>query len=373
MVFTVQTSSAHLGKGILKRTVGHLSLYDATLAELGTWFTDRGAAPDRARDVWHWVYRDCDESLLGLPLGLRRALREDMPLIHPTLIKTQESPDGHTRKDLLGMPDGDQVETVLLRYRQRYTVCVSTQVGCACGCRFCATGQMGFVRDLTAGEIIAQVHHFQRLLSEHHHELSNIVLMGMGEPLLNEEQTIRAVERFVDPRAFAFAPRRITLSTVGIPPGIVRLADLHRRLPIKLAVSLHAATDDTRSSLMPINRRYPLDILFEALRYYVETTGRRVFMEWLMIDGVNDTVSQAQALAKRLAGLAAHINLIRLNPTPIFEGRPSRPQAVEDFVAILDRHGIPHTMRQRRGIDIKAGCGQLKANYPNQGADDDQC
>jgi 23S rRNA (adenine2503-C2)-methyltransferase len=332
-----------------------------TLPELTTWFADQGASPDLARDVWQWLYQDCDQSLSGLPEDLRIALWDEAPLLYPTLIETRESPDGDTRKDLLSLPGGDQIESVLLRYRQRYTVCVSTQVGCACGCRFCATGQMGVVRDLTAGEIIAQVLHFQRLLADRHLEVSNVVLMGMGEPLLNKAQTIKAVERLVDPRALALAPKHVTLSTVGIPHGIVSLADLHHRLPIKLAVSLHAATDDIRSGLMPINLRYPLDRLFEALNYYGETTGRRVFLEWVMIDSVNDTPAQAQALVERLGGLAAHINLIQLNPIQASEYRPSPPEAVDAFVAVLDRHEIPHTMRQRRGVDIKAGCGQLKA------------
>lgn len=261
------------------------------------------------------------------------------------------------------MQDGARIETVLLTYRERHAVCVSTQVGCACGCRFCATGDMGFVRQLSSDEIIAQVDHFLDILAPTGTTVSNVVLMGMGEPLLNEEQSLKAVQRLIDPREFGFAPSRVTLSTVGIAPGIVKLADMHAHLPIRLAVSLHAATDDLRTSLMPINITYPLDALFEAIRYYTDRTGRRVLYEWIMIDRVNDTIEQAEALSSRLAGLPAHVNLIQLNPTEGFDGRPSRVESLTRFTEILDRYGIPHTMRQRRGGGIDAGCGQLRTRH----------
>lgn len=281
----------------------------------------------------------------------------------PTLVTTHVSPDGRTRKDLLRMADGHEVEAVLLSYHQRYAVCLSTQVGCPCGCKFCATGQMGFVRNLTADEIIAQVQHFQHQLEDQRVRLSNLVLMGMGEPLLNTDHVLEAVARFIDPRDFAFAPRRLTLSTVGIPSGIRRLADVHAQLPIKLAISLHAATDNLRDQIMPINQRYPLDQLFDAVQAYVTTTGRRVLFEWVMIRDMNDTQRQAEALAHRLQHLPAHVNIIRLNPTATYDGEPSPPETVDAFVDILDHHHIPHTMRQRRGDAIQAGCGQLKARH----------
>jgi 23S rRNA (adenine2503-C2)-methyltransferase len=281
----------------------------------------------------------------------------------PTLVTTQASPNGKTRKDLLRMADGHEVETVLLHYRHRYAVCLSTQVGCPCGCRFCATGQMGFVRNLTADEIIAQVQHFQRQLGDQRERLANLVFMGMGEPLLNTDAVLDAVRSLVDPRGFAFAPRRVTLSTVGIPAGIRRLAGVHHQLPIKLAISLHAATDDLRDHLMPINTRHPLGQLLDAIETYVAQTGRRVLFEWVMVDGVNDTAEQAHALAHRLEDLPAHVNLIRLNPTTTYDGKPSPPHAVDAFVDILEDYQIPHTMRQRRGDAIQAGCGQLKSRH----------
>jgi 23S rRNA (adenine2503-C2)-methyltransferase len=275
------------------------------------------------------------------------------------LIAQEISPDGSTQKHLLQMSDGAQIESVLLRYRERFTVCASTQVGCACGCGFCATGRMGFVRQLSAGEIVSQVRHFQGYLGDQAGRLSNVVFMGMGEPLLNTEQTLKAVERLVDPHGLALAPGRITLSTAGIVPGILCLADVHPRWPIKLAISLHAATDDLRNSLMPVNRAYPLPQLFDAVRQYTDRTRRRVFYEWVMIKGINDTQEQAHALTGWLQDLPSHVNLIQLNPTSDSQYRPAAPQAMADFASVLDAHGIPHTVRQRRGSGIRAGCGQL--------------
>jgi 23S rRNA (adenine2503-C2)-methyltransferase len=286
-------------------------------------------------------------------------LAAETALYVPRVLARQEAPDGETRKDLLQLEDGQQVEVVLLRYRERRSACISTQVGCACGCRFCATGQMGFVRQLTSGEIIAQVLHLQRELAAEHRRLSNVVLMGMGEPLLNYEHTLATVRRLIDRRAMGFPPRRVTLSTVGIVPGIRQLID--EDLSIKLAISLHAATDALRSQLVPVNRRYPLDELFAALGEYTARTGRRVMLEWVMIDGVNDTREQAETLVARLAEIPAHVNLIRLNATAGYAGRPSSSEAIESFRAVLDRARVPHTMRQRRGGAIAAGCGQLRS------------
>jgi 23S rRNA (adenine2503-C2)-methyltransferase len=277
----------------------------------------------------------------------------------PVRLAHEVSADNSTEKVLLQMKDGTQIETVLLKYRERYTVCVSTQVGCACRCDFCATGQMGFVRQLSAGEIVGQVQHFQHTLAQHRQSVSNVVFMGMGEPLLNETETMQAIDMLIAPQGLGFAPRRVTLSTVGIVPGILRLAERHSRMPIKLAISLHAATNALRTSLMPINATYPLASLFDAARHYTESTRRRIFFEWVMIGGINDSLEQAQALVAWLQDLPAHVNLIQLNPTNDGRYLPAAPEAVEAFAAALDQHGIPHTMRQRRGGGIHAGCGQL--------------
>jgi len=339
-----------------------IDLYDLDLPALEALLAGWGASRELARHVWEWVYRRTVtdvEQMTTLPPALRERLAAETALYVPPVLAWQEDPDGETRKDLLRLEDGQQIEVVLLRYRERRSACISTQVGCACGCRFCATGQMGFVRDLSAGEIVVQVVHLQRELAARRERLSNVVLMGMGEPLLNTEHTLAAIRRLVDPRAFGFAQRRITLSTAGIVPGIERLTE--EDLQVNLAISLHAATDDLRSQLVPINRRYPLDELFAALQSYTAQTRRRVMLEWVLIDGVNDTREQAEALVARLARVPAHVNLMRLNATEGYIERPSTPEAVEAFTAVLDRARIRHTMRQRRGGAIAAGCGQLRS------------
>jgi 23S rRNA (adenine2503-C2)-methyltransferase len=341
----------------------HLDLYSLSFSDLETLLESWGEPPAHAKTIWQWLYKDCGtdpRTLTGLPISLQARLVERTYVSHPQRLAHQISEDRNTHKVLLALADGEQIETVLLRYRHRYSVCVSTQVGCQCGCTFCATGQMGFHRQLTTGEIVAQILSYQRMFADDaDRAVTNVVFMGMGEPLLNYEQTLAAVDRCVDPRGLALAPRRITLSTVGIVPGIRKLAEAP--YPIKLAVSLHAATDALRSRLVPINDRYPLDDLFEALRFYTDRTGQRIFFEWLMLKDVNDSPEQAEALALRLADLPSHVNLIALNPTAQFDTEPADVKELESFVAVLDAHDIPHTMRQRRGDSIAAGCGQLRA------------
>ena len=337
-------------------------LHDLEFSALEALLAGWGEARADARQVWQWLYRHgatTFDQMTTLPQTLRERLAAETAFYVPPVLARQEAPDGETRKDLVQLEDGEQIEVVLLRYRERRSACISMQVGCACRCPFCATGQMGFVRQLSSEEIVAQVLHLQRELATEQKQLSNIVLMGMGEPLLNYGHTLAAIRRLVEPRALGFAQRRITLSTVGIVPGIKRLMeeDLH----INLAISLHAATNALRSQLVPINQRYPLDDLFAAIKLYTAQTQRRVMVEWVLVDGVNDTREQAEALIERLAGVPAHVNLIRLNPTPDYDGRPSAIEAIDAFTAVLDGAHIPHTMRQRRGRAIAAGCGQLRS------------
>jgi len=346
----------------------HRGLYDLDLPELQALLEGWNEPPYRARQVWEWLYGQLAVScsaMTNLPLSLRERLDAEAGGYVPRLLSTQTSSDGETRKDLLQLTDGETVEVVLMRYARRRTACVSTQVGCAVGCAFCATGQAGFRRDLSAGEIVAQVLHVARLLRDEGEHLTNVVLMGMGEPLLNYDPTLAAVRRLIDPEGFKLGQRRVTISTVGIVPGIDRLAGekaAPRTTPLQvtLAVSLHASTDELREKLVPVNRRYPLDALFAACRRYTSHTDRRLSFEWALIAGVNDSQQQAEGLASRLSGLRAHVNLIPLNPTPAYPHRPSTRSAVSTFAAVLDRHGIPFTVRLRRGIDIQAGCGQLR-------------
>lgn len=337
------------------------NLYDLELTDLEALLKSWEEAPYRARQIWEWLY--CHkvtsiEQMTSLPKSLRERLQAETRLPVPHVLDKLESLDGETRKDLLELEDREQVEVVLMRYIERRSACISTQIGCSVGCKFCATGQMGFKRNLTSGEMMMQVLHVAREVEARGKRLSNVVLMGMGEPLLNYNHTLAALRRMVDHKGFQMGQRRITLSTSGIVPGIYKLAE--EQFQINLAVSLHAATDELRNQLMPINRRYNLNDLMKALSDYIAQTNRRVMFEWVLIEGVNDTPEQAEALAARVAGMLVHVNLIPLNPTEGFEGQPSSPERMDAFVNILDRHHIPHTLRLRRGTDIVAGCGQLR-------------
>ncbi len=254
------------------------------------------------------------------------------------------------------LTDGALVETVLMHYDKRSTVCVSTQSGCAMGCGFCATGQMGFDRHLTTGEIVEQVVRAQREAGGR--RVSNVVFMGMGEPLANYERTWGAVERIHG--ALGLSARHLTISTVGLVPGIRRLAG--ESLPVSLAVSLHAADDNLRDELVPVNRRWPLAELADACRHHIQSTGRRLSFEWALIHDTNDRPEDARRFAAYARPLGAHINLIPLNPTPGWPTRGSSPRRVADFADELRTHGANVTVRRTRGTEIDAACGQLRAD-----------
>jgi len=336
-------------------------LYDLDLDALESFLESMEEPSYRAQQIWEWLYVhlvDSHDEMTNLPKSLRQRLAEKTTIQLLEVVDTARSRDGRTRKDLLQLPDGETVEAVLMRYERRRTACLSTQVGCAMGCPFCATGQMGFCRNLSSGEIVAQALHFARHLQDEGEHLTNVVLMGMGEPLANYEATLEAIHRLNHPDGFRLGQRHITLSTVGIVPEIRRLA--REGLQITLAVSLHAATDDLRDRLVPVNRRYPLDALFDACSTYIDLTGRRVSFEWALVEGVNDTPEQAHALADRLEGMLAHVNLIPLNPSPEYRGTGSASGRIDAFAAILDQRHVPYTIRVRRGVAIQAGCGQLR-------------
>jgi 23S rRNA (adenine2503-C2)-methyltransferase len=290
---------------------------------------------------------------------LRESLAQDFQLWTTTAPVHKSTGDG-TEKLLLQMADGEQIECVLLRDGVRRTICISSQVGCAMGCVFCATGQMGYTRHLTPGEIVAQAVHVARALrgAGEPHRLRNVVLMGMGEPLHNYDAVMHAIDILRDPNGLALAAERITVSTVGVVPGILRLA--REKRPLHLAVSLHAATQAERAALVPAAKKWTLEELMAACRTYSETTGRRIFYEWTLIEGKNDSPEHARAVGGLLRGLPAQVNVIPLNPTSGYEGAPTRSEAAKRFQKILaDEFKLPSTVRQRRGIDIAAGCGQL--------------
>jgi 23S rRNA (adenine2503-C2)-methyltransferase len=298
--------------------------------------------------------------LTNLPKALRERLAGE-PALAPALRPVVESvgDGGETRKWLWELEGGARVETVLMHYADRTTVCVSTQAGCAMACQFCATGQAGFERQLSAGEIVEQVVRARRAAAEHGWRLSNVVFMGMGEPLANYDRVWAAVERLHDD--IGLSARHLTISTVGIIPGIRRLAT--EAIPVNLAVSLHAANDELRNRLVPINTRYPLAELMAACRSYLEAKGRRLSFEWALIDGVNDRPADAGQLARLARPLGAHVNLIPLNPTPGYPAVGAPAERVRDFRDRLVALGVNATIRRNRGTSIDAACGQLRAAH----------
>jgi len=315
------------------------------------------------------IYRQLYVNLIGdytemsdLPEALRKKLITELPLSSLELKQVQSGDKEMTRKALFSVPGGAPVETVLMIYPKRATVCVSTQSGCAMGCTFCATAKLGFRINLSAGQMIEQVLWAARTLkSENRPPLTNIVYMGMGEPFNNYDAWWESVTRLHDPKGFNMGARGFTVSTVGIIPGIKRLAN--EKLPINLAISLHAPDDDLRSQLVPINRKYPIADLLAAVRKYIEKTHRRVSFEYVLLEKINDTPQQAEALAQRLRGMLCHVNLIPWNPIPNAPLAPSIHTRVLTFQQILDQRHIPCTVRTQRGVDIDAACGQLAGSH----------
>ncbi len=340
------------------------NLYDMRPDEIAALLAKWGQPAYRARQIVEWLYKHkvtSFDQMTNLPRALREQLAEATRIGVLEPAGEQFSSDGETIKRLFRLPDGQLIESVLMDYDDgRHTACISTQAGCAMGCVFCATGQMGFARNLTSGEIVEQAIQFARELEAQGDRLSNIVLMGMGEPLHNYDHTLHAIRTLNDPEGLGIGQRHITMSTVGLVPAIRRFAD--ENIQAGLAVSLHAATDDERSKLLPINRRYPIHELMDAVNEYINKTGRRVTFEWALIRGENDTVEQANKLGQLLHGVLCHVNLIPLNPTGGYGGAPSDSTRVAAFQAELERHKVSSTVRVRRGIDIQAGCGQLKAD-----------
>jgi 23S rRNA (adenine2503-C2)-methyltransferase len=370
-------------------------LLDKSAAELEALLKDWGQPAFRARQLYRQIYANLADSPLtmsDLPLSLRERLASETTLHRLRLLQVQQADDGLTRKALFALSDSSVVESVLMVYADRATVCVSTQAGCAMGCVFCATGKLGLLRNLSSGEIVEQVVWASRELRtmgmvsaasnegliEHpdgaldagggrsYQRVSNVVFMGMGEPFANYERWWGAVERLHDPQGFGLSARAMTVSTVGLAKGIRQLADAP--LPINLAISLHAANDALRAELMPVNRRYPLAALFDATRYYMAQTNRRVSFEYVLLQGRNDTPAHAQQLADLLRGVGdaaglplhlVHINLIPWNPVPGMPLGRSERRRVLNFQQALIEERIPCTVRVERGVEIAAACGQL--------------
>ncbi len=345
------------------------TLLDFDLPELTALVKELGQPAFRAKQVWNWLYQQFAfdyAEMTNLPRPLLAQLAERAPLAPLEITLEKVASDGQTRKALFRLPDGTEIESVLMLYTDRATVCVSTQAGCAMGCTFCATGQLGLTRNLQPGEIVQQVLHFERFLAQTddptltlgHKRVTNLVFMGMGEPLANYLNLWKAIRRFHDPDGLNMGARKMTVSTVGLAPMIRRFAD--EELPINLAISLHAANDTLRGSMLPINQRYPIADLIESCREYITKTNRRLSFEYTLVEGQNDSPAAGRELGALLKGMLCHVNLIPMNPVPGSPQRGSGNERVKAFQAALDRSGIPNSVRVEKGRDIQAACGQLK-------------
>jgi len=342
-------------------------IYDLSQSQLKSLLVGLGEPEYRIQQIWEGLYRNywnSPDEFSTLPLSLRQALSHSISFDALTSTTTLRSSDGETIKSVFTLQDGCTIETVLMKYdpgdnskeleqnsrAKRRTICISTQVGCAMGCVFCATGQMGLKRNLSSGEIIAQVMYFARQLQNIGETVTNVVIMGMGEPFHNYNNTMEAIDRLNNPSGYNFGARRFTISTVGLVP-VIKKFSLEKR-QVNLAISLHAADDSLRNSLIPMNRKYGISSLLEASCDYTLESGRRITFEWALIDGVNDTAEQAHLLARRLKGLLCHVNAIPLNPINTYKGKATTKQRAKVFKDILVNAGIPCTIRLRRGIDI---------------------
>jgi 23S rRNA (adenine2503-C2)-methyltransferase len=347
------------------------TIFDLSLPELSELLAGWGEPPYRARQVYLrlWRHGATYDEMSELPAALRARLRTELPRA-VELVDERTADRGATRKALLRLDGRHAIEVVLMGYPDRVTVCISSQSGCAMGCGFCATGQMGLLGNLTAGQIAAQVvwakREAARLPASTPRRLTNVVFMGMGEPLSNERHVSAAISRLTDPVGMRLGARHITVSTVGVVPGIDRLAASHPQ--VGLAVSLHAADDELRDELVPVNRLWPLRELEASIARWHECTGRRASLEWAMIDRTNDRPEQAQRLASIAARLRAHVNLIPLNPTPGWPSRPSPRSRIEAFAQVLRSHRVNATIRDTRGRSIDAACGQLRLEHDRRKA-----
>jgi 23S rRNA (adenine2503-C2)-methyltransferase len=373
------------------RRVDAISLLDLSKDQLAALLAGWGEPRYRAAQLWEWLYRRRavdPAQMTNLPRALRQRLAAETRIDPLETLVEQRSQDGQTVKWLFRLPDGVTIETVLMLYgeegapdddaktapKHRRTVCISTQAGCAMGCVFCATGQAGLARNLSAGEIAAQVLSAARWLQNQNlsgfdgpnrpeARITNVVVMGMGEPLANYDRTWQALRTITDSDGFNLGVRHITVSTVGLVPGILRMAE--EPLQVNLAVSLHAPNDPLRTKLVPINGRYPIAEVMAAVREYIGRTHRRVTFEYALMEGINDSQALARELAILLRGVLCHVNLIPLNPVAESSYQPSTAGRAVAFQSVLEANGVPVTMRLRRGIDIDAGCGQLRRRVAN--------
>lgn len=336
-------------------------------AELAQWCQQRGVPSYRADQIRRWIFGKRVEDFTAMhdvPASLRETLAAEFVLFSSRTVRHLTSQDG-TEKLLLELADGSHVECVLMRETKRRTVCISTQIGCAMGCVFCASGLLGLERNLSCGEILEQVLRLDRLLGRDE-RITNVVVMGIGEPLANLPELLKVLESLNDKGGMGLGARRITISTVGLPEQIRKLAEVNK--PFNLAVSLHAPNDGLRNELVPVNRNIGVDAILQAADDYFSRTGRRVTYEYVLLGGINDGPQQARGLAALLRGRNAHVNLIPMNDVEELPfDAPGAPQT-DSFVSILESAGIVATVRKRKGADIDAACGQLRLQATQQQA-----
>ncbi|MBQ9936781.1 MAG: 23S rRNA (adenine(2503)-C(2))-methyltransferase RlmN [Oscillospiraceae bacterium] len=335
-----------------------------SLSELEATLLDMGEKKFRAKQIYSWIHKSLVESfdeMTNINKDLRNKLGESYYISQPKIIKKLVSKIDGTVKYLFEFFDGNRVESVLMRYKYGISICVSTQAGCNMGCKFCASTKLGKARDLTAGEILGQIYKAQNDCGE---RISHVVLMGMGEPLDNFENVVRFLNMVSDSDGLNISGRNISLSTCGIVPKIFELSELDFKLT--LSVSLHAPTDELRSSMMPINKKYPISALMDACRSYTKTTGRRISFEYTLIKGVNDSKEQAEKLCSLLKGMLCHVNLIPVNSIKDSEYEKSEKQSIEAFRSYIESKGISATVRRKLGDDINAACGQLRRESVNE-------
>lgn len=336
------------------------NLLDYTLDELKVWMSENGESAFRAKQILSWIYKGVMdfEGMKNIPKSLINKLKENFAITMPEIIEVYKSELDGTEKFLLGFPDGNLIESVLMRYKHGNSICISTQVGCRMGCKFCASTIEGRVRNLTTGEILSEVIAVQNYIGE---RISNIVLMGSGEPLDNYDNVIKFLEVVSADYGLNIGQRHITLSTCGIVPKIYELAD--KEMSITLAISLHAFNDEKRKEIMPIANKYTISELLEACRYYLKKTNRRITFEYALVKDVNDGREDAKALGKLLSGMLCHVNLIPVNEIKENTFKRSSKKTIEDFSEILKSNGIEVTTRREMGSDINAACGQLRRSY----------
>ncbi len=340
-----------------------INLKDLTYEELENFIISLGEKKFRAKQIFVWLSRAVEsfDEMTDISKDFRQKLAEYSYISTVEIEQKWESKLDKTKKYLLRLADGNAVESVVMYYKHGITICISCQVGCRMGCKFCASTIGGKVRDLTAGEILDEVLFVQKDIGE---RISNIVMMGIGEPFDNYENTVKFLKNVNNPDGLNIGFRHISVSTCGVVPKIREFAELD--FPVTLSISLHAPSDDTRSAIMPVNNAYNVDMLIDACKEYIDKTHRRISFEYAIISGVNDNAQSAHKLAKKLKGMLCHINLIPVNNVEENNFKKPSKQKIADFVNIIEKYGIPVTVRRELGSDISASCGQLRRNREKQ-------